>query len=127
MMRARLRERASRGSHPSRRSQPEIRDIRRTVLFEGRFTIRGQLRWLRIESRPRSASTAIAMEWNVVDITDLKFAHEALRESESVSRAGGNEPRIHIGEFEGPLRLCESAAVRLLHAKDAGEIIGFHL
>ncbi len=95
-------------------------------LFEGRFTIRGQLRWLRIESRPTFRLNGDS-EWNgiVVDITDLKFAHEALRESEERFRALAEmSPESILVNLKGRYVYANQAAVRLLHAKDAGEIIG---
>jgi PAS domain S-box-containing protein len=95
-------------------------------LFEGRFTIRGQLRWLRIESRPTFRLNGDS-EWNgiVVDITDLKFAHEALRESEERFRALAEmSPESILVNLKGRYVYANQAAVRLLRARDASEIIG---
>lgn len=48
-------------------------------LFEGRFLVNGDVRWLRIQSRPTFRRNGDS-EWNgvVVDVTDLKAAQEAL-------------------------------------------------
>jgi PAS domain S-box-containing protein len=95
-------------------------------LFEGRFNIRGQYRWLRIDSRPTFRLNGDS-EWNgvVVDITDLKSAEKALRESEELFRAvfekAGNG--IAIADLEGRVKQVNTAFCHMLgYSKE--ELVG---
>jgi len=118
-------------AHPEDRIRLDEANLKSAVsgepfLFEGRFTVQGRMRWLRIESRPTFRLNGDS-EWNgiVVDITDLKLAHEALRESEERFRALAEmSPEAILVNSKGRYVYANPAAVQLLHAKDASEIVG---
>jgi PAS domain S-box-containing protein len=95
-------------------------------LFEGRFAIRGQIRWLRIQSHPTLRPNGDS-EWNgvVLDITDLKAAEDALRESEERFRVLAElSPDSILVNLNGRYVYANAATVRLLHADDADVVVG---
>lgn len=72
-----------------------------TFVWEGRFIVAGELRWVRIESEPMILPDGDIL-WNgvVVDFTGRKQTEQSLRESEAINQAIISQSPIGIAVFD---------------------------
>ena len=94
--------------------------------WEGRFVVRGEIRWVRIESDPIATPEGSVWCGVISDITERKLTEEKLRQSEELYRLltelGPNA--ITVTDLTGVIQVLNPKALRLFGYLEESQAIG---
>ena len=94
--------------------------------WEGRFVVRGEIRWVRIESDPVATPQGSLWSGVISDITERRLIEEKLRQSEELYRLltelGPNA--ITVTDLTGVIRVLNPKALGLFGYREESQAIG---